>query len=216
MTEPFVPNRADVIRAGCGGSNTYCAASLETNYMNRFKMDPCDIEASASDNVRASNYNLYVPEYKMKECGDNAFSHCDTTSRFGARKVLQESFLQGRAQVQGSRGCFASGIKFLAEDVFSEKEGKASSASSMSLFAQPTQLKKSCGSISEMDMTSRLRPLPGISQGFSLGPGASLKGRVPTVLSNSRSFGKTRTLGDTNKYPEYADLKREQDDAMEE
>ena len=48
------------------------------------------------------------------------------------------------------------------------------------------------------------------------------RGPVPSALwfsSERNHYGdkvKTRTLGDKNKYPDYGDLKREQEEAMEE
>lgn len=236
MSDPWNLQESTAEQTACGSDDTYCATSMETRYIDRFRQEPCAIQTSAAVNTRTSNYNLWLPEYKKQPAQNDAFLLSDTSSRFGPTKVLQESFLQGRGQVTGSKECFASGLKYLPSDVFPDNQPAKTCSSKMNLFPQPTVLRKSCGSLQEVDMLDRLRPLPGIAQDMFLGPTIN-KGQVPTILNKSDAFanknsnvqraygsrrdnddrygGETRTLS-TKTYPTYAEIRKQQHDAMEE
>ena len=204
LTDPFELKQATATETACGGDDSYCGLSIQQDYLNRFKQERCAIQSSASDNERQSNYSLWLPDYKKHSCDDNAFQLCDRTQRFGPRKVLQESFMRGQGQVTGSRECFASKLNYLAEDLFPEEKPKKSCATNMSLFGQPTVVKKSCGSVSEVDLLSRYQRLPGVAQDPYV-PLFGRNGQAPNALSESR------TLSSKNRYPSFQDAKNKQD-----
>lgn len=131
-------------------------------------------------------------------------------SRFGPKKVAQESFLQGRGQVTGPRGCFSSGLKFLPEDQFTDDAPKEK-CHDMSLYPRTTHTKKSCGSLSEVDMSQRLRPLPGQYAGAFIPFIMDQQSLVPNVSDKSNSINdKGITLG-SKKYPNWGEMKEKQD-----
>ena len=173
------------------------------------RSDPCSIQTSASDDEKRANWNFFLPSYRKKPCEGSGYHLCDTTSRFGPRKVAQESFLQGRGQVTGSRGCFASGLRFLPKDVFPEDQ-KPKGCHDMTLYARSTQTKKSCGSLSEIDMSQRLRPLPGQYAGAFVPFIDNPNSLVPNVTDELVPTSKGLTLS-SKKYPSWAELKSRQD-----
>jgi hypothetical protein len=203
LSDAFQLRQASAPETACGGDDSYCGLSIEQDFLNRFKQEPCAIQTSASDNERSSNYNLYLAPYQKKPCDDDAFRLCDTTQRFGPNKVLQDSFLKGLGQVTGSRECFASKLNYMAEDIFPETQPKKTGGTNMELFAQPTVFKKSCGSVSEVDLRSRYHRLPGAYAG-AFTPIFSRQSLVPNALSESVTLS-------SKKYPEFGDIKAMQD-----
>jgi hypothetical protein len=170
------------------------------------KSDPCSLQQTARDDEKTSNYILWLPNYKRKQCESSAYSQCDATSRFGPQKVAQESFLQGRGQVTGPRGCFASGLRFLPKDVFPTDAGEPQ-CHDMSLYPRQTASKKSCGSVSEVDMTARLRPLPGEYAGAFVPKILDRRSLVPNVLDRRVVLTKGITLGNKG-YPSWTDIQK--------
>lgn len=218
VENPFELREGTAQDTGCGPGDSFCRRALNTDYETRMRSDPCSIQTNASDDEKTSNYYLWLPGYRKKPCESSGYQHCSTdTSRFGPRKVTQESFLQGRGQVTGPRGCFASGLRFLPKDEFDSAPKTA--CHDMTLFPQNTQVKKSCGSVSEVDVDRRLRPLPGVFAGAFVPYIMSNESLVPNVTDR---YGATADDGrggrgrvgvtlSTKKYPSWKEIKEKQD-----
>jgi hypothetical protein len=159
IDDSFEIKKDNAQNTACGRGSSFCRNSIDSSYQTRFKSDECSIQTSADANEKLSNYVMWLPDYKKKTCEGSGFHNCDL-NRFGSGEVSRESFLQGRGQTSAGRGCFASGLRFLPKDKFPETKPK-NSFQANPLFAQNTKSKRSCGSLAEMDMTVRLRPLPG-------------------------------------------------------
>lgn len=179
------------------------------------RSDPCSIQTTASDSEKKSNYFMWLPQYRRRPCEGSGYHLCNTAaSRFGPRKVAQESFLQGRGQVTGPRSCFASGLRFLPKDeLLPEEEGrddnKPKGCHDMTLFPRSTQVRKSCGSVSEIDMSQRLRPLPGTFAGAFVPFILDNNSLVPNVTDQFvPSSGVTLS---SKRYPSWEEIKRKQD-----
>ena len=170
------------------------------------KSDPCSLQQTARDDEKSSNYVLWLPTYKRTKCESSAYAQCDGSSRFGPKKVAQESFLQGRGQVTGPRGCFASGLRFIPKDVFPEDKPSAQ-CHDMSLYPRQTASKKSCGSVSEVDMSARLRPLPGEYAGAYVPKILDRRSLVPNVLDRLIDLKEGVTLG-TKGYPSWQEIEQ--------
>ena len=210
---PFELREGTAQSTGCGPGDSFCRRALDSDYETRMLSDPCSIQTTASDNEKHSNYNMWVPQYKKRPCEGSGYHNCDGTSRFGPRKVVQESFLQGRGQVTGATSCFASGLRFLPKDEFPEDPKKPKGCHDMSLFARNTKTRKSCGSVSEMDMTQRLRPLPGAYTGAFVPFIMDEKSLVPNVTDEfvpGNKGGAGVTLS-SKKYPTWGEIKSRQD-----
>lgn len=190
----------------CGDGSSFCRNSIDSSYQTRFRSDKCSIQTSANDNTKHSNYVMWLPDYKKHTCDGSGFHLCDTTSRFGPRSVAQESFLQGRGQVAAGRECFASGLRFLPKDMFDEKKPKK--CHDMTLFAQNTISRRSCGSVSEMDMTERLRPLPGTYAGAFVPLILNKDSLVPNLTDRLVPEGTTLS---NKSYPSWDEIKARQD-----
>ena len=196
-------------------TGSYCDLSMNSQYMNRFKQEPCATKTAETDNERNVTHAMYIPDYKKQTCRNNAFATCDSTSRFNSKKVLQESFLRGLGQVSGATECFGSKLIYTPEQIWTKETEEDKSKLDMQLFAQPTHSKKSCGSLTELDLMDRLKPLPGRYQDAFLPAGmpapsstSRLSNLVPNVLQEDMV-----TLS-TKKYPEFPDIKQQSLDAM--
>lgn len=201
-------------RLKCGDGTSYCAEAHVGNYETNLRSDPCAVDATSDFNTRYSDeFILWVPKYRKKTCEGNGYLNCSTdTDRFGPRQVTQESFLQGRGQVTSNPSCGATQIKYLPEGEFERKE--KSKQTNMSLFAQPTVVPRSCGTITEVDMQRRLDRMPGGWQG-SWSPLSGMQFTDPSAdprIPNVASRGRTVTLGTKNKYPDW-DLLAKQSEA---
>jgi hypothetical protein len=196
----------------CGPGDSFCRRSIDSDYETQMKSDPCSIQTTASDDEKTSNYYLWLPQYRQKPCEGSGYHLCDTTSRFGPRKVAQESFLQGRGQVTGPRSCFASGLRFLPQDEFPE-DPKPQGCHDMTLFARSTQVRKSCGSVSEVDMGQRLRPLPGSYTGAFTPFILESSSLVPNVTDQfvPGNEGRKGVTLSTKRYPSWEEIKARQD-----
>lgn len=192
----------------CGDGSSFCRNSINSKFQTGFRSDKCSIQTSASDNTKHSNYTMWLPEYKKHTCEGSAFQMCDTTSRFGPSKVTQESFLQGRGQVAAGRECFASDLKFLPKDVFPDDSNKKPKCRDMTLFPQNTISRRSCGSISEVDMLTRIRPLPGQYQGAFVPVILNKDSLVPNISDKLIPEGTTLS---NKSYPSWADIKTRQE-----
>lgn len=192
----------------CGNGSSFCRNSIDSNYQTRFRSDKCSIQTSAADEQKLSDYVMWLPNYKLHTCEGSGFRLCDTTSRFGPNKVAQESFLQGRGQVTAGKQCFASGLRFLPEDEFKETTTKPKKCHDMTLFAQNTIARRSCGSVSEVDMTERIRPLPGIYAGAFVPLIFDKDSLVPNITDRLVPEGTTLS---NKSYPSWADIKSRQD-----
>lgn len=211
IENPFELRDGTAQSTGCGPGDSFCRRALDTNYETQMRSDPCSIQTQASDNEKTSNYFLWLPQYKKRPCEGSGYHLCDNSSRFGPRKVAQESFLQGRGQVTGPQGCFASGLRFLPKDEF--PESKPRGCHDMTLFARNTQVRKSCGSVSEIDMTMRLRPLPGSFTGAFVPSILNRNSLVPNVTDDfvpGNQSKKGITLS-SKRYPSWREIKARQD-----
>ena len=185
----------------CGSGKSLCAEALATDYAPTLRSDSCTIPTTAAFNNNVEDYVLWLPKYRRKTCEGNGYLNCSAeTERFGPRQVTQESFLQGRGQVTPNTGCPAGGVTYLPEKEFSAKD--VPRPANMSLFAQPTLIPRSCGTLTEVDIQQRLKPLPGVWQS-SFSPLVGMRS-APDSKSTER---KTVTLGTRNKYPEWGELK---------
>ncbi len=186
----------------CGEGSTFCGESLATDYTGVLRADPCAITTTASFNDSVEEYILWVPKYRRKTCEGSGYLNCSAdTERFGPRQVTQESFLQGRGQVTSNPSCTAGGVRYLPPSEFPGAAPKVQT--DMSLFAQPTLVPRSCGTLTEVDMQRRLVPLPGAWQGAY----APFVGKAADAGAGASSSRKTVTLGSRDKYPEWGDLK---------
>ncbi len=192
----------------CGPGDSFCRRALNTDYETRMKSDPCSIQTTASDDEKTSNYYLWLAPYRKKPCEGSAYALCDNSSRFGPRKVAQESFLQGRGQVTGPRGCFASGLRFLPKEEFPD-DPQPKGCHDMTLFPRSTQVKKSCGSVSEVDMAARIRPLPGQYEGAFVPSILNRNSLVPNITDAYGSGGVTLS---SKRYPSWGELRQRQQD----
>ena len=173
------------------------------------RADPCAIETLSKFNDQTEDYVLWVPKYRRKACEGSGYLNCSAdTERFGPQQVTQESFLQGRGQVTSNPSCTAGFVNYLPASQFEEK--KETKPMDMTLFAQPTTVPRSCGTITEVDIQNRIDPLPGAWQG-SWSPFVGMQfadpkadPRAPNLASQAR---KTVTLGSKNKYPDWGELK---------
>jgi len=194
----------------CGEGASFCSESLRNNYETVMRSDPCAITTTAEFNNNVEDYVLWVPKYRRKTCEGNGYLNCSAdTDRFGPKQVTQESFLQGRGQVTSNRSCTAGGVNYLPSSEF-PREDKPKQTD-MSLFAQPTVVPRSCGTLTEVDMQRRIEPLPGGWQG-SWSPLVGMQfsdpdadPRAPTLASQARQ---TVSLGTKQKYPDWGDLKK--------
>jgi hypothetical protein len=180
-------------RDACGPGDTYCSQAIDSSYDNVLRADPCAIDTSNSFDSAREKYLLWMPKYQRKPCEGSGYQHC-ATGNLGPQQITQESFLQGRGQVSANPSCAASGVKYLPQSEFGERKARAPD---MSLFAQPTVLPRSCGSLTEVDMQKRLDRLP-----------AAWQGSYAPLANASRDDRRTMTLGSKNKYPEWGDLKQ--------
>ena len=188
---------------------SYQTWSAQGGHQTNMKADACALATADVVDDYAANYIMWQPNYRKTQCEANGFVNCSVNAdRFGPRQVTQESFLQGRGQVTSNPGCTAGFVNYLPESEFS-KPSKPK-ASGMQLFAQPTTTPKSCGTLSEVDLQDRMQKLPGSWQG-SWSPFSSLKlqdGQGPTMSAGTLPKRQTVTLGTSNKYPEWPDLKK--------
>jgi hypothetical protein len=191
----------------CGDGSSFCRNSIDSSYQTRFRSDKCSIQTSADANEKHSNYAMWLPNYKKKTCEGSGFQNCDLTNRFGPGEVSKESFLQGRGQTAAGRECFASGLRFLPKDKFPEPKPKKS-LHDMTLFAQNTISRRSCGSLSETDMTERLRPLPGTYNGAFVPFILSKDSLVPNLTDRLVPEGTTLS---NKSYPSWNEIKTRQD-----
>ena len=199
----------DSARMACGSGATYCSAAIKGDYETVMRADPCAVTTASEFNSNVEDYVLWMPKYRKQTCEGSGYLNCSSdTDRFGPRQVTQESFLQGRGQVTSNRACAAGFLNYLPESQFSEK--KEPKERDMTLFAQPTVVPRSCGTLTEVDIQRRLDPLPGAWQG-SWSPFVGMQfsdpkadPRAPNVASQAR---KTVTLGSRNKYPDWGELK---------
>ena len=190
------------VSIACGDSRL-CAEALVHDYAPTLRSDPCTIPTEADFNAHVEEYLLWLPKYRRKSCDGSGYLNCAAeTERFGPRQVTQESFIQGRGQVTPNPGCPAGGVTYLPENQFDAAEPRRT-ARDMSLFAQPTTLPRSCGTLTEVDLRHRLQPLPGVWQS-SFSPLAGLRSAPPKAAER-----KTVTLGTKNKYPDWGELKEQ-------
>jgi hypothetical protein len=206
---PFELQQDTAEATACGPGDSFCSRALGSDFETTMRSDPCSIQTQASDDEKTSNYQFYRPKYLSRPSEGSGYITADTgATRFGPKKVAQESFLQGRGQVTGPRGCFASGMKFLPEDLFEEAPPKKG-CHDMTLYSRSTQTKKSCGSLSEIDMSVRLRPLPGQYAGAFIPNIMSNESLVPNVTDTIGGAGGV-TLSN-KKYPSWEELRAKQD-----
>ena len=192
-------------QVACGAGASFCSEALENNYETVMRADPCAIATDNQFNDSVEDYVLWVPKYRRKKCEGSGYLNCAAeTDRFGPKQITQESFLQGRGQVTSNTSCTAGGVRYLPEGQFSDPPPQQTD---MSLFAQPTQMRRSCGTLTEVDFGSRLAPLPGGWQGaWSPFVGAQFRDERADAAGSTRAR-KTVTLGSRNKYPEWGELK---------
>jgi hypothetical protein len=189
------------IDVACGDVPSLCADALALNYETTMRSDSCALTTLADFNDHLEDYVLWLPKYRRKACEGNGYLNCSAdTERFGPKQVKQESFLQGRGQVTSNPGCAAGGITYLPSSEFAA--APAPRQTDMTLFAQPTTLPRSCGTLAEVDIQRRVEPLPGAWQG-SFSP---LAGMLPLPNDTAR---KSVTLGTRNKYPDWGELKEQ-------
>ncbi len=198
----------------CGNGSSYCGEALASHYETVMRADPCAIATSADYNTSVEDYVLWLPKYKRQPCEGSGYINCSAEAeRFGPRQVTQESFLQGRGQVTSNRGCTGGFVNYLPESQFPARKPRSTD---MTLFAQPTVVPRSCGTLTEVDLQKRIDPLPSEWQGswspfvgmlkFGEEPRTGRDPRIPTGGSKAKE---TVTLGSKNKYPEWGDLKRQ-------
>ena len=194
------------IDSACGPGDTFCKASKLKQYQTGFKSDACSVRTETSENEKkVDDFFLWVPDYRKSQCEINGHALCGNyANRFGPRQVRQESFLTGRGQVTVGPECEDTDYRFLPKEVF-EGQPKRKSCFDMSLAPQETRSKRSCGSVSEMDMAFRWQPLPGVYQN-DFGSVGGLH-QVPTIYQGVKSE-KTATLG-THKYPSWESVHSE-------
>jgi hypothetical protein len=197
-------------QTACGDGTSFCAEALQSDYETVMRADPCAIQALTDFNRASEDYVLWMPKYRRKACEGSGYLNCSAdTERFGPRQVTQESFLQGRGQVTSNRSCPAGFVNYLPASQFGgQKEPKQTD---MTLFAQPTLVPRSCGTLTEVDMQARIDALPGAWQ-VSWSPFVGMQfadpesdPRAPNLASRAR---KTVTLGSRNKYPDWGELKQ--------
>lgn len=195
------------VESACGEGDSLCSEAIAQNYTTVLRSDACAIKTENNFNSDMEDYILWVPKYRRKTCDGNAYLNCSADSeRFGPKQVTQESFLQGRGQVVDNPNCTAGGVKYLPQSIFTQEDRPKQV--DMSLFSQPTLVPRSCGTLTEVDLQQRTIPIPGAWQG-SYSPLLAVNFENDTDRSFKRSMKspKTTSLGNTNKYPEWSDLK---------
>jgi hypothetical protein len=232
-------------KTACGEGQSYCRSGLDNGYQTVLSADPCAIQSDANLNIRTNDYVMYVPNYRKSKCESSGFAQCGGPqgNRMGPKTLLRESILQGRSQILGPKQCPASQIKYLPQNTnIFPPDTKPTKCHDQFLFPRQTRVKRSCGSVSEVDMTSRLDPLPGVYQnawvpfvGSGGKPAPTINSRrQPTVpAAGTRSYGSVgvgrahgitatsrRTEGhrlDSNdKYPSWSSLKQQREMMMQE
>ena len=90
----------------------------------------------------------------VEKCKENSLSGvCSFYGPKTAPKTTQESFLQGRGQVNDDF-CPECGVIVLPKSVFPEKPASQPRCQNMALEPQYTRTSKSCGTLSETDISS--------------------------------------------------------------
>ena len=190
---------------GCDGTNSFCAEAQRTGAATVLRSDPCAVLTAEEVNDSAAQYTLWMPKYRRERCESSGYVNCAAAvSRFGPAQVAQESLLQGRAQVTSNPGCAGGFVNYLP----AADKAKPQAPRDMVLYARPTVLPRSCGTISEVDLQGRLDKLPHAWQG-AWAPALS-QGRpaaAPKTYGAALKPRQTVTLGTRNKYPEWEDLK---------
>jgi hypothetical protein len=165
------------------------------------------------------NYNMWIPKYQQNGCRSSGHRLCEAGQRFNPKKIMQEAFLQGRGQLTTSPECPGAGVRYLPEKLFAKTEGPVRD---MALYPEPLRQKKSCGSISEMDMLSRFHLLPGayqhtftpfLSNPAVHAPGPSKVSKEAVHYASTRKKTEGHSLS-TKRYPSWRELKEMQDQYM--
>lgn len=185
----------------CGSDPSLCAKALEQHKSTRFLGDPCAVKGQVQRAKDHSNYIFWQPGYLKSPCEGSGYLNCDA-SRFSPKQVRQESFLQARGQVTTSTSC-QGGLRYLPQSEFDAPDATAKDRPprDMSLYARQTKVPRSCATVTEMDLSDRLRPMPG----DYVGTRATLyDGDVPASLSKRTSA----TLS-TKKYPSWDELAKQ-------
>ena len=173
----------------CGRGDSLCKRSEISRHQTRMSSDPCAIIQDTEDNREVLDRNLWLPKYRKEQCQNSAYTSCGNyANRFGPTQVRRESFLRGLGQVTSSKSCKDGFLNYLPEDLFPQTKKEATTVSAqrpdMTLYAQNTKVKRSCGSISEIDVERRLRPLPGVYAGafVPVFPKEGKPGLVPNFI----------------------------------
>lgn len=182
----------------CGPGDSWCQQSLRSAYDDVLRSDSCALERRVADSDKFTSYYTWQPTYSSKPSLGSAFLNADGgTNRFGAKQVLQESFLQGRGQVSSNPGCDGSALRYLPETVF---PGAPKKEWDMSLFSQQSIVPRSCASVTEVNLLQRMKPRPGSFEGtwrpFPAQP----------LPEGSRRIEEGITLAN-KRYPSYAELR---------
>jgi hypothetical protein len=205
--ESFKLHEETAEKTACGPGKSYCATNLNDDFDDNFKFDKCDQQQSAHDEDKGFSYRFYVPNYQYKKCNPVGLTQCSNdANRIGPNTVRQEAYLQGRGQVLGSRGCFASGLKFLPKDDIGsdDEEKEKDDKHDMFFFPKNSRNNRSCFSYSEIDIQDRLAPLPGAFEGRYEPLIGSQKSLYGTTLSSTKQEGVSRSSA---KYPDWADMR---------
>jgi len=149
----------------CGPGNSFCGGALKSAYQDVMKSDSCAVETHIAENDQMYDYVMWRPSYASDLKRGSAFLNASVdTNRFAAKQVTQESFLQGRGQVTSNPGCKGGFVNYLPQSVFGDQPATRE-AWDMHLFSQPTLVPRSCASLTELDLTQRMKPLAGAYQG---------------------------------------------------
>jgi hypothetical protein len=185
----------------CGPGKSLCRSALEEQWGEDLTTaEPCAASGHVADNDFLYRYRQWQPQYSSRPSRGSAFhSGSAGTNRFSGVQVRQESYLQGRGQVTSSRSCAAGKLTYLPDAEFAPQP---KGAPDMSLFAQPTLVPRSCGSVMEVDLQERLGPQRGRAQGGST---TRMPGR-----GDRRLIEEGLTLS-TKTYPTYEALKAAQE-----
>lgn len=210
MHDPFMMRESTPKETACGPGDSYCANNIASAYDVNGRLSPCSQQQTASDLDKNYAYQVYVPKYRYARCDPIGLTQCSNgADRFGPKALRTEAYLQGRGQIIAARGCFASGVKFMPQEL-EEPEATEKKVIDMHFYSRSTRNRRSCDSLTEIDLLDRLAPLPGARQNpYSPMVGSSAHSSTNALYGTTQSAGKQEGMTRTNAlHPSWGDLRQ--------
>ena len=186
------------------GDDTYCGIAKRGLWSEALGFDDCARADGERQDDAFSQYFLAPAVYRKRPCADGSSARCTSeTNAFTADKVGLESALRGLQRAGSNKACPASLFNYADAPA----SAKSPELNPISTSVSSRQGRKSCGTISDAEVSKVRPPLPGqYHAGFS----PLLFQRPP-----STSDVKLVTLA-TARHPEYHEMKAESDRLKEE